>query len=186
MLRGDKMEPEDFFGQYRDAIFEFLDGRDPEFADDRWKGSNIWVARHDACHTLTIEPDRTSQYEAAVRLMADDSGHKWGGFYAKGDELVAYRMYAVGRSRARTSLKEYDELARNFILGNFGKQAGVDDKWLTIMHHWAADSLWVWTEDFLHAHCVAVRIALPDEEGRKWGGYYISRGFLHGIYMGGH
>ena len=180
------MKPEDFLEQYRDVIFEFLDGRDPKLFDDRWKGSNIWVARHDACHTLTIEPDRNSQYEAAVMLPADDPDHKWGGFYAMGNELVAYRMYSVGRSRLHGPLKEFDELARDFILGKLDGPMEANDKRFTVMHHWGADSLWVWTEDFSGAYCVAIRIALPDEKRQKWGGYYVSRGFLHGIYMGGH
>ena len=108
-----------FLELYRDAIFEFLDGREPMSSDSRWEGSNIWVARHNACHALTIEPNRTSQYEAAVMLPADDPDHKWGGFYAQGNKLVAYRMYSAGHSylTGRSDRSERQEACSDAPLG---------------------------------------------------------------------
>jgi hypothetical protein len=167
--------------KYRNVILSFLDGDDSSRFEGRTEEGNVWVANHGACQTLVIEPDRTSQYEVAVRLPADEPRKKWGGFYVNGNKLSPYRMQGLGSGHMKSPVDDAHKMAVSFIKDDQLFREAYNKRFVNVLHHWGAQSLWLW--DIPEAYCIAVRVALPDEEGRLWGGYFVSNGFLIGIGM---
>ncbi len=93
-------------------------------------------------------------------------------------------MYTIGDGLVPEVKEDFSKIAIDFINGKLTESREINSKRFTITPHWGAESLWVYDNGVYY--CIAVRIALPDEENRKWGGYYAYGGYLHGIGMGGH